>query len=121
MLLFALTAAAVEQRPWLVTGGVPILVILLVALAVTIAARVLVRRFRRRLEGSPSVTQELNLQRAATLGNAVLTSVIVVIWATSLMLVLSKLDVNLAPLLASAGVAGVALGFGAQSLVRDVL
>jgi small-conductance mechanosensitive channel len=120
MPLFALKAA-VEQRSWFVTGGVPILVILLVALAITIAARVLVRRFRRRLEGSPSITRELNLQRAATLGNAVLTTVIVVIWAISLMLVLSKLDVNLAPLLASAGVAGVALGFGAQSLVRDVL
>jgi moderate conductance mechanosensitive channel len=113
-----------QQPPeptWMVSKGVPILVIVLVTLAITIAARVMVRRFRRRLEGSPSLTQELNLQRAATLGNAVLTAVIVVLWATALMLVLGKLDVNLAPLLASAGVAGVALGFGAQSLVRDVL
>jgi small-conductance mechanosensitive channel len=109
------------EPSWTVSKGVPILVIVLVTLAITIAARVMVRRFRRRLEGSPSLTQELNLQRAATLGNAVLTSVIVVLWATALMLVLGKLDVNLAPLLASAGVAGVALGFGAQSLVRDVL
>jgi moderate conductance mechanosensitive channel len=110
-----------SESSWMVSRGVPILVIMLVALATTIAARVLVRRFRRRLEGSPSLTQELNLQRAATLGNALLTGAIVVIWVTSLMLILSKLDVNLAPLLASAGVAGVALGFGAQSLVRDVL
>jgi small conductance mechanosensitive channel len=109
------------ESTWMVSKGVPILVIVLVTLAITIAARVLVRRFRRRLEGSPSLTQELNLQRAATLGNAVLTAVIVVLWAIALMLVLGKLDVNLAPLLASAGVAGVALGFGAQSLVRDVL
>ena len=109
------------ESTWMVSKGVPILVIVLVTLAITIAARVMVRRFRRRLEGSPSLTQELNLQRAATLGNAVLTAVIVVLWATALMLVLGKLDVNLAPLLASAGVAGVALGFGAQSLVRDVL
>lgn len=36
-------------------------------------------------------------------------------------MVLDQLDINLAPLLASAGVAGVALGFGAQSLVKDFL
>jgi small-conductance mechanosensitive channel len=38
-----------------------------------------------------------------------------------LLLILGNVGVNLAPLLASAGVAGVALGFGAQSLVRDTL
>ena len=43
------------------------------------------------------------------------------IWTIAILMVLSEFDVNLAPLLASAGIAGVALGFGAQSLVRDGL
>lgn len=48
-----------------------------------------------------------------------LTSAVVVIIAT--LMILGELNINLGPLLAGAGVAGVALGFGAQSLVRDLL
>lgn len=44
-----------------------------------------------------------------------------VIGLIAALLVLSELHINLAPLLAGAGIAGIALGFGAQSLVRDVL
>ena len=53
---------------------------------------------------------------------AVLKSVVSVsIWIVALLLVLGELDINLAPLIAGAGVAGIALGFGAQSIVRDFL
>ncbi|HVF08395.1 MAG TPA: mechanosensitive ion channel family protein, partial [Actinomycetota bacterium] len=106
---------------WLEDHGVAILVILVVAIAVTLAARMLVRRFQRKLEGSPSVTQVLNLQRATTLTHALSATMVVVIWTLASLLILGELGVNLAPLLASAGVVGVALGFGAQSLVRDTL
>ncbi len=101
--------------------GVRIAIILGVALVVTIAARIAVARFRRRLEGSPSMTQAINLQRATTLARSLGTAAVVSIWAMALLLVLGELRINLAPLLASAGVAGVALGFGAQSLVKDTL
>ncbi|HEX6131036.1 MAG TPA: mechanosensitive ion channel family protein [Actinomycetota bacterium] len=101
--------------------GVRIAAIVAVALVVTLVSRLLVHRFRRRLEGSPSVTQVVNLQRATTLTRALGTAAVVVIWAIALLLVLGELEINLAPLLASAGVAGVALGFGAQSLVKDTL
>lgn len=95
--------------------------IVIVAIVVTLLARLLVRRFQRKLEGSPSVTQVLNLQRATTLTHALSATTIVVIWMLAVLLILDELTVNLAPLLASAGVAGVALGFGAQSVVRDTL
>jgi small conductance mechanosensitive channel len=101
--------------------GLRIAVIVVVAIVVAIASRFIVRRFRRRLEGSPSLTQVVNLQRATTLAHALSTALVVVIWAVALLMVLGELRVNLAPLLASAGVAGVALGFGAQSLVKDTL
>ncbi|HEV8563782.1 MAG TPA: mechanosensitive ion channel family protein [Actinomycetota bacterium] len=114
-------AQKVDTSSWFLDHGVPILAIVVVALVATLVSRLLVRRFRRRLEGSPSLTQELNLQRAATLADALLAAVVLATWVIALMLVLGELSVNLAPLLASAGVAGVALGFGAQSLVRDTL
>lgn len=94
----------------------------MVAIAVTVVTRIFVRRFRRKLEGhDASLTQELNLQRAATLTHALSTSVVVLIWTMAVLVSLGNLNVPLAPLLASAGVAGVALGFGAQSIVRDTL
>jgi len=43
------------------------------------------------------------------------------IFVVALLMVLGELDINLAPLLAGAGIAGIAIGFGAQNLVRDVL
>jgi len=106
---------------WFVDDALKPLVIVLLAVVVTFIARVAVNRFRRRLEGAPSLIQELNLQRAATLTQAVSTALVVVIWAVAILMVLGETGFNLGPLLASAGVAGVALGFGAQSLVKDTL
>jgi small conductance mechanosensitive channel len=45
----------------------------------------------------------------------------VTIFSVALMMVLAELGVNLAPLLASACIAGIALGFGAQNLVKDFI
>ena len=120
-LLAQATGAAETFADWFVDDALKPLVIVLLAVVVTLISRVAVGRFRRRLEGSASITQELNLQRAATLTQAVSTALVVVIWAIAILMVLGELEFNLGPLLASAGVAGVALGFGAQSLVRDTL
>jgi moderate conductance mechanosensitive channel len=113
--------AAETFADWFLANALKPLVIILLALVVTFIARLAVRRFRARLEGSASLTQELNLQRAATLTQAVSTALVVVIWVIAVLMVLGETGFQLGPLLASAGVAGVALGFGAQSLVKDTL
>jgi len=110
-----------EAVDWFAKPWVRIAIILVAALLVTLASRLIVNRFRKRLEGTASITQELNLQRATTLTGALSTALIVVIWALAILMALGELGQNIAPLLASAGVAGVALGFGAQSLVKDTL
>ena len=120
MRLLAQAARVIEEN-WFLAHGVKILGIVVLAVIVTVIARIAVTRFRRRLEGSASITQELNLQRAATLTQALSTAAVVVIWAIAILMALGEFNYNLAPLLASAGVAGVALGFGAQSLVKDTL
>ncbi|HZR48989.1 MAG TPA: mechanosensitive ion channel family protein [Streptosporangiaceae bacterium] len=66
-------------------------------------------------------TSERREQRARALGQILLSGVSVVIFFIAALTVLSDLGINLAPLLASAGVLGVALGFGAQNLVKDYL
>ena len=110
-----------EANDWFAEPWVRIVIILGAAVLVTLASRLVVRRFRKKLEGKASVTQELNLQRATTLTGALSTALIVVIWVLAILMALGELGRNIAPLLASAGVAGVALGFGAQSLVKDTL
>jgi len=60
-------------------------------------------------------------QRARTLGSVLRNAATIVIWVIAGLIILGEFEVNLAPLLAGAGVAGVALGFGAQYIVRDLL
>ena len=60
-------------------------------------------------------------KRAATLGGIFRKTVVVVIWVVVFMMALEEAGFNVGPLLAGAGVAGLAVGFGAQNLVRDVI
>jgi small conductance mechanosensitive channel len=60
-------------------------------------------------------------QRALTLGDVLSSAVSIVIWTVAIFMILGEFGVNLAPLIASAGVAGIAIGFGAQSVVSDFL
>ena len=113
--------AFLEQGTWLRDTGVPILITLLFAIAATIVLRIVVARFKRRLEDAPNMSDAGNLQRATTLAHAVSATVTVTVWTIAVLIVLGYLNVSLAPLIASAGIAGVALGFGAQSIVKDGL
>jgi small conductance mechanosensitive channel len=60
-------------------------------------------------------------KRAETLTGVLQHVAGIVIYTVAFMLVLSAFNVNLAPILASAGIAGIAIGFGAQNLVQDYL
>ena len=106
---------------WFLDTGLPILIVVAVATVVTVLSRTAVNRFRRKLEGTASLTQEVNLQRATTLTAALSTTLVVLIWTIAILLVLGEFGISLGPLLATAGIAGVALGFGAQTIVRDTL
>ena len=60
-------------------------------------------------------------QRAAALGSVLQSLASVTVFTVATMMVLAELGIDLAPLLASAGIAGIALGFGAQNLVKDFI
>jgi moderate conductance mechanosensitive channel len=69
-------------------------------------------------------TTEINLRAAArahTLSSVLRSVATTSIWGLALLMVLGELAINLGPLIAGAGVIGIALGFGAQSLVKDFL
>ncbi|MEW6707147.1 MAG: mechanosensitive ion channel family protein [Pseudomonadota bacterium] len=94
-----------------------VLIIVLAFVAIAVLQR-LVRALRvhiaEHMGGGPDVAR-----RAETLGRAVRYLIAVVISAVAVMLVLAEVGVSLAPVLGAAGVVGLAIGFGAQSLVKD--
>ncbi|PZS25372.1 MAG: mechanosensitive ion channel protein MscS [Pseudonocardiales bacterium] len=67
------------------------------------------------------LTSERRRQRAATIGSVLRSIASAVIGVIAFMLMLGEVGINLAPLIASAGIVGVAVGFGAQNLVKDFL
>jgi small conductance mechanosensitive channel len=109
------------SRAWFEDHGIQIAVTLVVAFTLLTISRLAVHRMQRRLEGAESETQELNLQRSATLAQAVSYLVRIAVWTVTLLLLLGEFGLNVGPLIAGAGIAGVALGFGAQSVVKDFL
>jgi moderate conductance mechanosensitive channel len=110
-----------DSREWLLSHGIRIAIVLLAGFLLLLMARLAVRRMQRRMEAAEGATQELSLQRAATLTQAVTYVVRVAVWTLTILVLLGEFDINLGPLIAGAGIIGVALGFGAQSLVRDFL
>lgn len=78
-------------------------------------------RTKMALARASGLSVERQRQRVTTLGSLMRNVVDVVIGSITLLTVLSIVGIPMGPLLASAGVGGVALGFGAQSLVKDYL
>lgn len=114
--------------------GSSILVILVVAYALRwVLHRAIGRLAKRIAEGRASRAQrsqegsaraqggERRTQRASTIGSLLRSTATFVIYGVAFVMVLDKFGFDIAPILASAGVLGLAIGFGAQNLVRDFL
>ncbi|MFI5613337.1 mechanosensitive ion channel family protein [Amycolatopsis sp. NPDC051903] len=125
---------------WLVTKPLRIILILVLAFLVRYLTRRLIDRvttlprggngklptlLRPLRERAPDVlgaaVVERRRQRAKTIGSVLRSMSTFLIYGLAFILVLGELGINLAPIIASAGIVGVALGFGAQNLVRDFL
>ncbi|WP_245690780.1 mechanosensitive ion channel family protein [Sinosporangium album] len=70
-------------------------------------------------ESSPALLSERRRQRAETMGSVLRSLTSIVIIGTAALMVIDRLGMNLAPLLTSVSILGVALGFGAQELIKD--
>jgi small conductance mechanosensitive channel len=91
-----------------------------IALVAWIIKRILHHTVRRlRLKLTDGIEDRESIQRAQTLGRVVRYLISVVVTLVATMLILSEVGISLAPILGAAGVVGLAVGFGAQSLVKD--
>ncbi|NBO26526.1 MAG: hypothetical protein EBU89_04810 [Actinobacteria bacterium] len=102
---------------WFLGEPMKIIIIFLVAFVV----RFILVRTSNRIIRQAFGSSERRDQRSSTISLVLNTMTSVIIWGTAGLMVLSILGVNVGPLLASAGIIGVALGFGAQTLVKDYI
>jgi small-conductance mechanosensitive channel len=125
-------------RDWLVDRPLQALGYLALAIVLRLVLHKLIDRFTRNNVGKAptllrplrdrssstvkgAILNERRKQRANTIGSVLKSAVSVMILTWFVLSVLDVVGVNVAPFIASAGIVGVALGFGAQNLVRDFL
>jgi small-conductance mechanosensitive channel len=108
---------------WLAEHGTRIGILLLVAIGFLLAAVLIVPGMIRRAmrDSREEQTEEELNKRTDTLVAVVVTTLEIGILLIFLFMLLSDLGINIAPVLAGAGVVGIAIGFGAQSLVKDII
>lgn len=110
-------------RDWLSDQGVNILVIIVLAVVTYILLRIIIpgslsRTLTSTMEGHSKVEIE---NRRLTLTHLFIATISVLTIIITVFLILSELGINIAALIAGFGVVGIAVGFGAQSLIKDLI
>ncbi len=106
---------------WAARTGVRIVALFLLAfMVVRILSAVIVRAEREMVVGTGLDALERR-KRAQTVASLLRHGLSAVIWTTAVLIILRELDVDITPVLTGAGILGLAVGFGAQTLVRDVI
>ncbi|MBC8453332.1 MAG: mechanosensitive ion channel family protein [Chloroflexi bacterium] len=115
--------AASTTGTWLVTDGLRIVLILFMSWVVTrIARRVIPRLLSSIMLGQASTADHDEvLKRSETLSSVFVGGVVALIYVSALFMILTELSVPIGPVLGGFGIAGIAVGFGAQYLVRDLI
>ena len=109
---------------WLSSHGARILIILLISAALYFALKRLVPpalKLSIKKRGRGKKAEEEAEKRTKTLSRLFVGTGVVLIILASAFMVLSEIGINITPVVAGFGIAGIAIGFGAQSLVRDLI
>jgi small conductance mechanosensitive channel len=106
---------------WTLGSTLKIVLIVLIAHALVRMTSLLVRRFEHEMSVGTDLDAIERGKRARTLGSVVQNATTVLVVGIALLMVLGQLGVDIRPVLTGAGIAGLAVGFGAQTLVRDII
>ena len=117
----ARTASSIGN--WLTTDGIRIVLILFMSWVTTrITRRVIPRVMSSIMLGQASTADHDEvLKRSETLSSVFVGAAVALIYVSALFMVLTELSIPIGPVLGGFGVAGIAVGFGAQYLVRDLI
>jgi len=107
---------------WLTTSGIKILGILISLIILSQMSKWIIKWVEKSLpeKEDPVLAAEAK-KRAQTLGNILRHVLLIIILLVASLMILGELGIQLGPLLATAGIGAVAIGLGAQSLVKDVI
>jgi moderate conductance mechanosensitive channel len=106
---------------WFLTHGINLLIILVGSFIVIRVANLAIEYLQFKL-GRRHAAGDLEYQRrATTLGGLLVRLVTTAVGFVALLMVLHELTIDILPILTGAGIVGLAIGFGAQNLVRDVI
>ena len=106
---------------WWDQHGWEISVTFVVAVVLSVVSRRWVHRYRKRARAGGDDAEGRRRRRTATVVGLLSGIVVVIAWAVFALTLLKAVGVDITPILASAGIVGIGLGFGAQSLVRDTI
>ncbi|MGH9309137.1 MAG: mechanosensitive ion channel family protein [Vicinamibacterales bacterium] len=106
---------------WAFGPGLRVLLIVVLAYALIRITGLVVTRFEHELNAGTTIDALERAKRARTLGTVVYKGSTVLIVAVAVLMALREFEVYLAPVLTGAGIVGLAVGFGAQTLVRDII
>jgi small conductance mechanosensitive channel len=106
---------------WTFESGLKVVIIALIAHALVRITALLVRRFEHEMSVGTNLDAIERGKRARTLGTVVQNAITVLVVGVALLMVLAQFGLDITPALTTAGIAGLAVGFGAQTLVRDII
>lgn len=121
MNLLAAASGARFSTEWWWEVAIASVIAIVVALSATIAARTWARRARRKAAAEDDPVEGRTARRRSTVIGLLSGTLQIVVWVTVGCIIMTEMGVPLGPLIASAGIVGVALGFGAQTVVKDTL
>jgi len=110
-----------EVARWSATHGINVIIIAAGAFIVVRAANLVIEHLQFKLSQSHATTDLEWQRRAATLGRILTSLMTAVVGFVAVLMLLRELSIDVVPILTGAGIAGLAIGFGAQNLVRDVI
>jgi small conductance mechanosensitive channel len=106
---------------WATRTGLRIVALLVLAFVIVRLVTAVISRAERDLDVGTGLDALERRKRAQTIASLARRALSGLIWACAVLIVLRELDVDITPVLAGAGILGLAVGFGAQTLVRDVI
>ena len=107
-------------KEFALTSGIRIIAIVIVSFIIIRIFRMVISRSKSKYAERREDTAEA-LKRAETLSELIETTLRVAVLIAAFLMVLKEVGIDIGPLLAGAGIVGLAVGFGAQSLVKDVI
>jgi small conductance mechanosensitive channel len=106
---------------WLTNSGIKIFGILVGLLVLSQMSKWILKWMEKWIPEKDTVQALEVKKRAHTLGNILRHAVLILLFFLAILMILGELGIQLGPLLATAGIGALAIGFGAQSLVKDVI